>query len=250
VEYGTSQSYGKAARADTYKIEGLRLPDSKGQYTQPLKVYQQIVHLTGLKPGTRYYYRTVSKNGQVRQKSCQYFFKTAPKAGSAFKVLLLSDLQLLDRATETVKLGGQQDADIIIYNGDMLKTPYKGEEWFTIPGTPGADSLRWFNMMQQTAGGCKLLQYTPIYPSPGNHEVDIQEQLAYKSLAGKSKMSLSIYMQLFRPLYPEQKYYSDGKHWYSADYGNLHIVSLSIFRSFAWEAAEAPGWFLSKILVK
>ena len=57
-------------------------------------------------------------------------------------------------------------------------------------------------------------------------------------------MSLQIYMQLFRPLYPNQEYGPNGRHWYSVDYGDLHLNSLSVFRWFAWPAHEKPGWFL------
>jgi hypothetical protein len=98
--------------------------------------------------------------------------------------------------------------------------------------------------MQQTAGGCRLLQYIPIFPSPGNHEVDDQRTMSEKRFGRREAMSLRIYMQLFRPLYPGQEYGPDGRHWYSVDYGDLHLVSLSAFRWFAWPAHEDPGWFL------
>jgi hypothetical protein len=131
-----------------------------------------------------------------------------------------------------------------LYNGDLQNVPYKAGGWFTIPGTPEDDDKRWFNVMQQTGGGTRLMQYVPIFPSPGNHEVDDQDVLNYKDKAGRDNMTLGIYMQLFRPLYPEQGYWANGKHWYSADFGDLHIVSLSLFRWFAWDAAQDPGWFL------
>ena len=51
-------------------------------------------------------------------------------------------------------------------------------------------------------------------------------------------------MQLFRPLYPEQRYKANGTHWYSADWGDVHIVSLSVLRWHPWNGLEAPGWFL------
>ena len=98
--------------------------------------------------------------------------------------------------------------------------------------------------MQQTQEGSQLRQFLPIFPSPGNHEIDQQELLDDKTKTDREELSLKIYMQLFRPLYPRQQNWADGKHWYSADYGDMHIVSLSLFRWFAWPAAEKPGWYL------
>jgi hypothetical protein len=204
------------------------------------------VHLRGLKPGTRYYYRAVSvgENGKVTTQ--QYDFKTAPHAGAPLKFVLLSDLQLKPQIPTTVKMAGQQGADLIIYNGDLENTPAKVGEWFSYPGadvTEG-DDHRWFNVMQQTADGCRLMQYIPTYPSPGNHEIYEQERLTDPSLADRTKLTLKIYMQLFRPLYPKQQYGADGKHWYAADFGDLHIVSLSLNRWFGYAKETPPGWFL------
>lgn len=98
--------------------------------------------------------------------------------------------------------------------------------------------------MQQTEGNARLLQYAPFFPCPGNHEADDQRIWTDKTLAQKPELrTLSIYLQLFRPLYPEQQAQHNGKHWYSADFGDLHIVSLSVIRWHPWDGFEAPGWF-------
>jgi hypothetical protein len=97
--------------------------------------------------------------------------------------------------------------------------------------------------MQQTAADCRLLQYAPIFPSPGNHEITDQRVLTDKAMALEpDRWNMSIYMQLFRPLYPEQQSGREGKHWYSADFGEIHIVSLSVVRWHPWDGFEAPGW--------
>jgi len=253
VEYGTDATYGSVERAKIYELEGLKTVDSFGKYTVPLKAYQQIVHLKRLDPNTRYYYK-VNNDSEVTQ---GYDFKTASEPGHPVKFILLSDLQLKDQAPATVKLAGQQGADFIMYNGDLQNTPYKAGEWFSLPGTPEAENLRWFNIMQQTSDGCRLMQYVPIFPSPGNHEIDDQALLNDKNITSRDKLSMMIYLQLFRPLYDNMRSYTldrrngyvgnagaNGKHWYSTDYGDLHIVSLAIQRWFAWPAAQAPGWYL------
>lgn len=244
VEYGSSESYGHKVQAVTYEIKGMETVDTSGLYMIPLKVYQQIAHLENLEPGARYYYRAISQRGAYKKITQGYYFKTAPAAGTPVKFFLLSDLQLKPQIPSTVKLAGQQGADFIIYNGDLVNTACHAGEWFSVPGTSEEDDKRWFNAMQQTTGDTRLLQYTPIFPSPGNHEINEQERLTDKTLADRSKLSLKIYMQLFRTLYPEQQYEPNGKHWYSVDYADLHLDSLSILRSFGWPATEKPGWFM------
>jgi len=244
VEYGSEEKYLHQEKAVTYQIVGLKTVDSSGNYTIDLPVYQQIACLKGLQPGTRYYYRAVSEGQSEKKITPGYHFNTAPLPGHPLKFILLSDLQLAAQGAGTVKMAGQQNADFIIYNGDFTNTPAKAGEWFTVPGTREENSRRWFNVMQQTQEDCQLLQYLPIFPSPGNHEIDQQELLDDKTKTDREDLSLRIYLQLFRPLYPRQQYWPDGKHWYSVDYGDMHIVSLSLFRWFAWPAVERPGWYL------
>ena len=244
IEYGIEPQALMRKKAATYEIEGLKTVDASGQYRLPLRVYQQIVHLEDLQPMTRYYYRAISEGKARRKETPGYHFRTAPPPGTPVKFILLSDLQLQPQTPSTVRLAGEQGADFIVYNGDLVNDPIRAGEWFSLPGTPEIDERRWFNVMQQTAGGCRLLQYTPIFPCPGNHEIDDQRTMTDKTFARRDAMSLRIYMQLFRPLYPEQEYGPNGRHWYSMDYGDLHLVSLSAFRWFAWPAHEKPGWFL------
>ncbi|NWF54955.1 MAG: metallophosphoesterase family protein [Syntrophaceae bacterium] len=244
VEFGREGQILLRKEASTHEIIGMKTVDSSGQYRLPLRVFQQIVHLDDLQPMTRYHYRAVSESRTRRQETPVYGFRTAPPPGTPVKFILLSDLQLKPQSPATVRLAGQQGADFIVYNGDLVNDPIRAGEWFSLPGTPEVDERRWFNVMQQTGGGCRLLQYIPIFPCPGNHEIDDQRTMTHKNFARREAMSLRIYMQLFRPLYPDQEYGPNGRHWYSADYGDLHLISLSVFRWFAWPAHEKPGWFL------
>ncbi|MBI4873717.1 MAG: metallophosphoesterase family protein [Acidobacteria bacterium] len=245
VEFGPGADDSRKVKAVTYEIEGMNTVDAKGNYTVPLKVYQQIARLTGLEPGARYSYRVTSVSSTGFRKSLGGFrFRTAPGAGAPLRFVLLSDLQLRKQIPQTVLMAGQEGPDLILFNGDMVNDPRKAGEWFSAPGTKEDDSLRFFNVMQQIEGGARLLQYAPIYPSPGNHEIDQQDLLASRAECTPEKLSMRIYMQLFRTLYPEQQYGYRGKHWYSADFGDLHVVSLALNRWFSWAAALKPGWFL------
>lgn len=72
------------------------------------------------------------------------------------------------------------------------------------------------------------MQYCPSFFCPGNHEVDdfrVGTDPVFTRNA--DNWHFSIFMQIFRPLYPKADYSLSGKRWYSADYGDLHLVSLS-----------------------
>ena len=90
------------------------------------------------------------------------------------------------------------------------------------------------------------MQYCPLFICPGNHEMDDVRVGRRKEIAADdSYWNWSIYMQLFRPLYEDTDTSLTGKRWYSADYGDLHIVSLSVQRFARWSAYDAPGWRLA-----
>ena len=246
VEYGLDSGYGRVAETRTHEITGLRQWDAtSGSYPVSLRAYQQVARIDDLEPGTRYFYRVVTETPAGRFVGAGYDFRTAPRRGEPVKFLLLSDLQLKNQGPATLALAGRQGVDFIVYSGDLQNTPYKADEWFKTRGAANnPDGLRWFEEMQQTTDGTRLLQYTPIYPAPGNHEVDGQERLSKKGLVDMKEVSLGIYEQLFRPLYPDQQPYAGGKHWYGADFGDVDVASLSLFRAFGWDAYDPPGWLL------
>ena len=253
VEFGEAASLGATVVAKPYEIKGIRTSARPDGYdpdpakNPELPVRQHIATLTGLKPATTYHYRVMTKFGSKTIEGRQYDFRTAPEQGKAFSLILLSDLQQKAQIRDTVRLAGQQGAQCIIYNGDFQNTPWKAGEWFPVEGCfvdPKEKGKEWFPTMQQTEGGARLLQHVPFFPCPGNHEADDQRIWTDKTLAQKPELkTLSIYLQLFRPLYPEQQAQRNGKHWYSADFGDLHIVSLSVIRWHPWNGFEAPGWF-------
>jgi len=259
VDFGETEGYGQKINAMQFEIKGMRRSATPDGYdTDPINnpevpVFQQIGELINLKPATKYFYRVTTKIGSKTIAGSPYHFKTAPSPNSnqPFKFILLSDLQLKAQILDTVRLAGQQNADFIIYAGDFQNTPWKIGEWFPVDGcfiAPAEKGKEWFTAMQQTQDSTRLLQYLPIFPCPGNHEIDDQRILVDKEMASDpSKKTMSIYLQLFRPLYPEQTADGRGKRWYSFEYGNMHMISLSAARwydRFAINGHEEPGWFM------
>lgn len=255
IEIGETSDFGQTVEAEQYRINGMRTSAKADGYDDDpsknpeIDVYQQIATVKGLKPDTTYYYRATTVVDGKTEKTKTYNFKTAPEKDGDFNFALLSDLQLKEESPATVKQIGQNKPDFIIYEGDMVNTPWKAGEWFKLENcfiNPAEKGKTWFEIMQQEDDGAELFQYTPIFPVPGNHEIDDQRIFADKEMAvnNHDDWSMSIYMQIFRPLYPEQGYAKGGKHWYSVDYGDLHISNISCLHYQAWDGFEAPGWIM------
>lgn len=252
VEYGPTPALGLRAEATSYRFEGLRTSaridgyDPIPENNPELECYQLIAPLTGLEPGSTVYYRAVTVGEGREEVGTRYYFKTAPLQGEKFSFVLLSDMQMKVRTKETIKILGQADKDFILFAGDMGNTPWKAGEWFNVHNcyeVPGEDDRSFFECLHQNTENTHLLQYMPIFPCPGNHEFDDQRVCTDKEMAlDDTKYTWRVYMQLFRPLYPEQDYTLSGKRWYSVNYGDLHICSLSISRWNAWNGFEFPGW--------
>lgn len=252
VRFGESEDLGTAVEAESFTLEGLRTSATPEGYSDipeenpDLPVFQQVAVLSDLKPATTYYYQVISQVGDKREVSKVYNFTTAPEEGSDFSFILLSDLQLKKESPATVKEAGKTQPDFILYPGDLQNCPWKSGEWFPVEGTFMKEEevgKSWFEIMQQEEDGAELLSYAPIFPCPGNHEIDDQRIGSDKEIAADlNNYSIKVYQQIFRTLYPEQKAEHGGKHWYSADWGDLHISSIAALRWAAWDANEAPGW--------
>ena len=252
VEYGTTPAMGSTVACEPYEIKGFRTSataeayDSIPENNPELPVYQLIGKLENLTPGSVVYYRVTTTSGTVTESSDRYFFSTAPEKGTAFDFALISDMQLKVKTKETLYFLGMQRKDFMLFAGDLSNTPWKVGEWFNVDGCfqkEGEGDRSFFEALQQDDSNCQLMQYMPIFYCAGNHEVDDQRVCTDKAMAvDDSKWSWSIYMQLFRPLYPDQEYAVGGKHWYSADYGDMHISSINVHRWQAWDGFEAPGW--------
>lgn len=252
VEYGPTPALGSRVEAKLHEIKGFRTSATPEGYdpdpanNPELPVYQLIAKLEGLPSGQVVYYRATTLQGEQSQVGKRYFFKTAPQAGEAFDFALLSDMQMKVKTKETMHFLGQQHKDFILFAGDLSNTPWKVGEWFDVEGcwqAPAEANRTFFECFQQDNDNSRLMQYMPIFFCPGNHEVDDQRVMTDKDMAvNDDNWSWSIYMQLFRPLYPDQEYGVGGKHWYSANYGDMHISSINVHRWQSWDGFEYPGW--------
>ncbi len=211
VEYGQAESLGEKVPAREFKINGLRKSATLAGYNEEpgknpsLDVFQEIAVLNDLTPGTKYFYRVVTKSGEKILKGRTYYFKTAPLHGNQVEYALLSDFRKKSEMLETGKQTGRQKIDFIVYNTDMPDMPWKAGEWFQVKDcfiSREEAGREWFTVMQQPGESAKLLQYVPIYSDSVNQEPEDQRFVKDKGMdTDKSKLDASIYMQLFRPLY-------------------------------------------------
>jgi hypothetical protein len=190
-------AYGRGLRltaiANTTKLSRTR-EDQKsrvGKQTEDGQIYQQPTTrdiwrhqavVTGLKAGQRIPYQVISVRSDGQKiKSHQFTLAPKPAPGTPLKILLTSDHQLmpmtaanLQKVAETV---GQVDA--IFLAGDLVNIPDRASEWFDdnrggafFPALQGQAHYELEkDGIKTTYKGGKLIQYAPLFPATGNHEV-------------------------------------------------------------------------------
>jgi len=192
VEFG--DNFNQTAVATTRKLSRMR-EDQKSRvgeqtedeqiYTRPVvrDIWRHEAKVEGLTPGVRTRYRALSIAENGRPTRSDAFSLTAmPQPGMPLKILLTSDHQSmpmtpanLQKVEETI---GQVDA--VFLAGDLVNIPDRASEWFDdnrnrafFPSLQGraAGELETEDGGTATYRGGKLIQYAPLFPATGNHEV-------------------------------------------------------------------------------
>lgn len=250
VEFGSTHKLGKIIEAECRALKGLYVPRGNGGYgpfpedNTPAALWQCTAKIGGLHPDKVIYYRCVSGN----ETSDVFDFHTAPKPGRPYRFAQMSDLQGFLPCEDTVYRSGCMRPDFILYSGDATFYSWRADQWFDLDEPWQSEDSRkraFFPCMQQRRNA-RLLQYCPLFFCPGNHEVDDMRVGTDKDYSrADDNWHWNIFMQIFRPLYPDDDHSLSGKRWYSVDYGDMHIVSLSVQRWALWDAYETPGWRLT-----
>jgi len=235
VEFGCTEALGMRIEAQCHEIKGLRRPMADGTYgndpnTHPeVSVWQYIAKIENLSAGEKIYYKCCYDNECTKT----YFFHTAPAEGDDFHFTVISDLQALPGCDESVYKLGKFHPDFILFSGDATYDSWYFDQWFGSDDDRQNESTskRAFFPCMQQENGARLMQYAPLFVCPGNHELDDRNCGRRDTIeSAMKKWNWSIFMQMFRPLYPDMETGIDGKRWYSVNYGDMHIVSLSINR--------------------
>lgn len=173
------------------------------------------VALTGLDPGTAYYYRIVSGTDSLSDGSDS--FRTAPGSTVPFRFLAFGDL---GRATpEQIEIAARIDslnADLAILTGDII---YESGEAANF--TP-----QYFNIYRPTVARI------PFYSSLGNHDV--------VTASGQP------YLDAF---YLPSNGTAGTERYYSFDYANAHFVALEVTVENATPSAAMRSWLDADLAV-
>jgi purple acid phosphatase-like protein/calcineurin-like phosphoesterase family protein/flagellar hook capping protein FlgD len=164
------------------------------------------VPLTGLSPGTTYFYS--AESGGVA--SPVYSFRTAPGSGGPFRFVAFGDL---GRATPEQKAVAARvdslDADLGILTGDII---YEAGEAANF--TP-----QYFDIYRPT------IARAPYYPCLGNHDTGTSNGQPYLD---------AFYLPSNNPAATER--------YYSFDYANAHFVSIECSVQGASPGASMLSW--------
>ncbi len=192
VEYGLTSKLGKKTKGISYDIN-----------FSNSRVHE--VKLTGLKRFTPYYYRVITN----KVKSETYQFKTPPFASDnkSFNIVAMSDMQYDNNQPN--KFSEIINEGVLSY----LKKEHKGKlsnnlAMVMIPGdlvVTGSEYFQWKEHFFNPAEN--LFAEVPLYPVPGNHEINSDFFFKYFSL-------------------PENGTPAYAEHWWYKDYGNTRILGL------------------------
>ncbi|MGB5769894.1 MAG: metallophosphoesterase, partial [Crocosphaera sp.] len=243
------------------------------EQTTRREIWKHEGEVTGLKQGDRIDYKVISiisENGNKNIiKSKIFSLNSSPKAGTNLKILLTSDHQLmpmvaanLQKVVETI---GKVDA--IFFAGDLVNIPDRASEWFddTRGGAffPCLQGLANYTLEKEgkttVYHGGELIQYAPLFPTIGNHEVmgrfsensrlsqqfvdAIPKEVAEKNYLEKSHVinpnnelkvkkdwiennafNTDTYEEMFS--FPENE--DNNSHYYAVTFGDIRLVVLQV----------------------
>lgn len=165
------------------------------------------VHLTGLQPATKYYYKVRTDNTE----SSIYHFRTPPLKDSeaSFNIVAMSDMQ--QWSSYPTVFNDIVDDNLIPYMEQNYGNDLSEHlAYFVVPGDlvdAGPIYNQWANTFFEPAEN--LLSYVPLYPVPGNHEANTNYFFKYFNLPLNGTLTND---------YPE--------HWWYKDYSNVRLIGL------------------------
>ncbi|WP_041244506.1 metallophosphoesterase family protein [Gloeobacter kilaueensis] len=203
-------------------------------------IYRHEAIVRGLDAGEVLPYRVVSHFEGRRTSSDIFALKAAPAAGSALKILLTSDHQLLPMVAANLQKVEQTvgRVDAVFFAGDLVNVPDRVSEWFDDNRGNAFFACLQGRAHYALAGrvyrGGALLQYAPIFPCIGNHEVmgAVADQAAF-SLASARPVEAARALgiaeaQLIAHTYNSWSYQTlfGAPPYYALSFGDVRLIAL------------------------
>ena len=184
VKYG--REFEQQAVANTAKLSRVR-EDPDSQLDNPptqstsRNIWRHEATIKGLTPNQRLPYKVISRSGQKNISSEAFTLASLPTKGTALKILLTSDHQLMPMTTanleQVVKTVGQVDG--VFFAGDLVNVSDRASEWFDdrrggafFPALQGKANYELeSNGVKTIYRGGEIIQHAPLFTAIGNHEV-------------------------------------------------------------------------------
>jgi 3',5'-cyclic AMP phosphodiesterase CpdA len=203
-------------RSDTQVWLGSR-PDSLSVAASDADIGRNHqLRITGLEPGSRYYYAIGSSATRLAS-GADYYFETAPASAEPTRIWVLGDSGTGTSGQREVRdayyaYGGAAETDLILMLGDNA---YEH-------GTYSDYQTRLFDVYES------ILRHAPLWPTFGNHD----------GVAASSTFQAGPYYDIFMlPRYGEAGGVASGTEaYYSFDFGNIHFVCLN-----SYDVSRATG---------
>jgi len=174
------------------------------------------LRITGLEPGSRYYYAIGSSDTRLAS-GADYYFETAPASAEPTRIWVLGDSGTGTSGQREVRdayyaYGGAAETDLILMLGDNA---YEH-------GTHYDYQTKLFDVYES------ILRHTPLWPTFGNHD----------GITASSTFQAGPYYDLFMlPREGEAGGVASGTEaYYSFDFGNIHFVCLN-----SYDVSRATG---------
>ncbi len=197
---------------------GTTLGDLRDTIDDLLLRTEHIMKLTGLKPGTRYYY-SIGSLRDTLQYGPDNYFSTFPVPGTngSYRIGVFGDCGYLSLnqagvRDQLIKYLGTNDLNAWILLGDNAYSDGNDMEY----------QARFFIPFKD-----HLLKKYPVFPSPGNHDYHDAD---FSSEYAQETHGTAYFQNFSMPVKGESGGVSSGNPaFYSWDLGNIHFISLDSY---------------------
>jgi hypothetical protein len=175
---------------------------------------EHVVKLSGLQPGTRYFY-SIGSTTEVLQGDADNYFETSPVPGATgkYRIGVFGDC-----GTNSVnQLNVRDQMKAYLGNNYMNAWLLLGDNAYNA-GTEAEYQSGFFNVYKDS-----FLKQNPLFPCPGNHD--------YANTLARQNDHATPYHSIFTPPSGGEAggVASGNSAYYSFDYGNIHFLSLDSY---------------------
>ncbi len=188
VRYSSDRTFSRSVPARVREF----LPSQTGLL---FPYYQYQAELTGLSPGTEYFYQAVL-DGQELTPEDELRFRTAGLNPLIFLAFGDSGQGTMEQLRLTSRMLQERPAPALVLHVGDIAYP---------SGTFSQFQTRHFNVYQN------LMKYVPFFPCPGNHEYETNNAGPYLALHAVPTDGVPA---------------ADRGRYYSFDFGNVHFIAL------------------------